>query len=339
MPAVKVLVTGGAGYIGSVTAGALEAAGHEPVILDSLVSGPRAFVRDRIFYEGDIADRELLRRIVQEHPDIAAVVHMAALIVVPDSVSRPYDYYRNNVAKSLEMLDELASLGLTRVIFSSSASVYAPSASQEVTEGDPVAPGSPYAETKLVVERMLSALVAATSLQAVSLRYFNPMGADPQLRSGVHVAAPTHVLGQLVAAARGEIEAFSITGTDYPTRDGTGLRDYIHVWDLARVHVRAVERFDDVVARTGERHTVLNVGTGAGTTVRELIGHVEQVLGRPVPVREAPARPGDVAGAFANVDRAVELLGWRAELTIAEAVESALAWAERRESVLAGASG
>lgn len=335
MPNVKVLVTGGAGYIGSITATALEAAGHHPIVLDSLASGPRAFVQGRTFYQGDIADRGLLRRIAEEHPDITSAIHMAASTVVPESVAHPYRYFHNNVAKSLEMFDELAALGVNDVIFSSSAAVYAPSPTYEVTESDPVAPGSPYAETKLMTERMLAALVEATGLRAVSLRYFNPMGADPDLRSGVHVEAPTHVLGQLVAAARGEIEAFSITGTDHPTRDGTGLRDYIHVWDLARAHVRVVERFDEVLSAAGERHTVLNLGTGTGTTVRELIRFVEQAVGRPVPVREARARPGDVVGAYARVERAAELLDWRAELTIPEAVESALAWADRRAAILA----
>lgn len=333
---MKVLVTGGAGYIGSITATALEEAGHQPVILDSLVTGPRAFVAGRSFYEGDIADRSLLRRIVSEHPDLAAVIHMAAFVVVPESVARPYDYYNNNVVKSLEMFDELVGLGVTKVLFSSSASVYAPSPDHMVREGDPTAPESPYAETKLMTEQMLTALAEATQLQAVSLRYFNPMGADPGLRYGVHVGLPSHVLGQLVAAARGDIEAFSITGTDYPTRDGTGLRDYLHVWDLARVHVRALERFDAVIDGTGRRHSILNVGTGRGTTVRELVTYVEQVLGRSVPVREAPPRPGDVVGAVANVDRAEALLDWRAELTIPDAVESALAWAERRAAVLSG---
>lgn len=331
---MKVLVTGGAGYIGSVTASALEEAGHTPVILDSLVTGKRAFTEGRAFYEGDIADAAVLDRIIADHPDIDVVIHMAAYVVVPESVERPADYYRNNVTKSLELFDMLAARGLQRVVFSSSASVYSPSPTFEVDEASPLGPGSPYAETKAMVEQMLTALSTAGQLQAVSLRYFNPMGADPQLRSGVHVPMPTHVLGQLVAAARGEIEAFQITGTDYPTRDGTGLRDYLHVWDLAEAHVAAVERFDALVAASTHGHCVLNVGTGDGTTVRELISYVEEVLGRRIPVVEAPPRPGDVIGAFARVDRATELLGWRARLTVREAVQSALAWAERRDEVL-----
>ena len=331
---MKVLVTGGAGYIGSTTAKALEQAGHTPVILDSLLSGPRAFARDRIFYEGDIADRALLARVVDEHPDLDATIHMAARIVVPESVAKPYEYYRDNVAKSLELFDALVALGKPRVLFSSSASLYAATAAFEVHEDDPLDPPSPYARTKQMMEQVLHDIARATDLRAVILRYFNPIGSDPWLESGIYVKEPSHVLGQLVLAARGQQDAFTITGTDLPTRDGTGIRDYIHVWDLARVHVRALERFDQVLAEMGEPSVVLNVGRGAGVTVRELLAAFERVYGATVPTREAPPRPGDSVGAFANVDRAVRLLGWRAELTIDEAIASALAWAARRKDVL-----
>src|SRR4051794_33709778 len=243
---MKVLVTGGAGYIGSGPAKALEAAGHTPLVLDSLLTGPRAFVRDRVFYEGDIADRALLRRVVDEHPDLDCTIHMAARIVVPESVAEPYGYYRDNVSKSLEMFDELLSLGKPRVVFSSSASLYAPLDGFEVTETSPLAPTSPYARTKRMVEEVLQDMAAATDLRALILRYFNPVGSDPDLESGVYAREPSHVIGQLTLAALGKIDAFTITGTDHPTRDGTGIRDYLHVWDLARAHVTAVERFDDV---------------------------------------------------------------------------------------------
>jgi UDP-glucose 4-epimerase len=331
---MKVLVTGGAGYIGSVTAKALEEAGHTPVILDSLLSGPLVFVRDRIFYEGDIADRTLLRRIAAEHPDIDATIHMAARIVVPESVEKPYDYYRDNVAKSLELFDELNTLGLHRILFSSSASLYAVKESFEVTEEDPLAPGSPYARTKRMMEQVLEDMAAATDLRAIVLRYFNPIGSDPDLESGIYVKEPSHVLGQLVMAARGIKDTFTITGVDYPTRDGTGIRDYIHVWDLARAHVRAVERFDDVIAAVAAPSTVINVGTGEGVTVRELVASFEKVFGSSVPIAEAPPRLGDVAGAFANVDKSKELLGWSTELTLDEAIASALAWGEKRQEIL-----
>jgi UDP-glucose 4-epimerase len=331
---VKILVTGGAGYIGSTTAKALEEAGHTPVVLDSLLTGPLAFVGDRLFYEGDIADRPLIRRIFDEHPDIEATIHMAARIVVPESVEKPYEYYRDNVAKSLELFDELVQLGKPRVLFSSSASIYATSDNFEVREGDPLDPPSPYARTKRMMEQILQDMAEATDLRALILRYFNPIGADPDLETGIYVKEPSHVLGQLVLAARGQKDAFTITGTEHPTRDGTGIRDYIHVWDLARAHVRAIERFDYVIAESGTTSAILNVGRGEGVTVRELVASFERVFGSSVPIAEAPPRPGDAIGAYANADRAATLLDWRAELGIDDGIDAALAWAARRKDVL-----
>src|SRR5512139_1376187 len=298
---MKVLVTGGAGYIGSTTAKALEDAGHTPVILDSLLAGPRTFVRDRIFYEGDIADRGLLARIVEEQPDIECTIHMAARIVVPESVEQPYEYYRDNVAKSLELFDELTRLGKPRVVFSSSASLYAMVEDFEVDERAPLDPPSPYARTKRMMEQMLEDMAEASDLRAIILRYFNPIGSDPDLQSGVYAREPSHVLGQLVMAALGHRDFFTITGTDHPTRDGTGIRDYIHVWDLAQAHVVAVERFDQAILAAQAPSTLINLGTGDGVTVRELISAFESVFGHPVPVKEGAPRPGDAIGAYANV--------------------------------------
>jgi UDP-glucose 4-epimerase len=331
---MKVLVTGGAGYIGSITAKALEEAGHTPVILDSLLTGPLAFVKDRIFYQGDVADRALVRRVVEEQPDIEATIHMAARIVVPESVELPYEYYRDNVAKSLELFDQLEKLDKPRVLFSSSASLYAAKEGFEVVESDPLDPGSPYARTKRMMEMALEDIAAATSLRAIILRYFNPIGSDPDLESGIYAEEPSHVLGQLVMAARGLKDSFTITGTEHPTRDGTGIRDYIHVWDLAQAHVRAVERFDEVLAAVGAPSTTINVGTGSGVTVRELVAAFEKVFGSSVPVTEAPPRSGDSVGAFANVDRSAQLLGWKAAHTLDDAIASALAWGEKRKEIL-----
>ncbi|RDI95790.1 UDP-glucose 4-epimerase GalE [Meiothermus sp. QL-1] len=331
---MKVLVTGGAGYIGSTVANALLDHGHTPILLDSLVTGHKAFTQGKVFYQGDIADGALLARIFAEHPDIHSTIHCAARVVVPESVEEPYLYYRENVCKSLELFKNLEALGCRRVIFSSSASVYAPAPGFLVTEDSPLGPSSPYARTKYMMELVLEDLCRATSLRAIALRYFNPIGADPKLRSGVHVREPSHVLGRLVDVALGKREAFVITGVDWPTRDGSGIRDYIHVWDLALAHVRAVERFDEVLARLGRPYGVINLGTGRGVTVKELLAAFERVYGRPIPKREAPPRPGDVAGAYASAERAWELLGWRAERSIEEGIASALAWGEKRRAVL-----
>ena len=332
---MKVLVTGGAGYIGSTTAKALEDAGHTPVILDSLLTGPRVFVGDRAFYEGDIADRALLGRVVDEHPDLDATIHMAARIIVPESVALPYEYYRDNVAKSLELFDTLEGLGKHRVLFSSSASLYAaPAEGFEVREEDALDPPSPYARTKRMMEQVLEDMARATDLRAIILRYFNPIGSDPDLESGIYAKEPSHVLGQLVMAARGQKDAFTITGTDHPTRDGTGIRDYIHVWDLAQAHVVGVEKFDETLSAVDAPSTIINVGTGDGVTVRELVSAFEDVFGKKVPLREAPPRPGDAVGAFANVDKARDVLGWTASLSTRDAIASALAWGQKRKSIL-----
>ena len=275
-----------------------------------------------------------MRRVVEEHPDIEATIHMAARIIVPESVSQPYEYYRDNVAKSLELFDELEKLGKPRVLFSSSASLYALKPEFEVVESDALEPGSPYARTKRMMEMVLEDMSRATGLRAIILRYFNPIGSDPDLESGIYDKEPSHVLGQLVMAARGIKDTFTITGTDHPTRDGTGIRDYIHVWDLAQAHVRAVEKFDDVLASVDAPSTIINVGTGSGVTVRELVASFERVFGQEVPVTEAPPRPGDAVGAFANVDRSAELLGWKTTLTLDDAIASALAWGEKRQEIL-----
>jgi UDP-glucose 4-epimerase len=259
---------------------------------------------------------------------------MAARIVVPESVQEPYEYYRDNVAKSLEMFDQLVRLGKPRVLFSSSASLYATKEGFEVSEEDLLAPPSPYARTKMMMEMALQDVAVATDLRAIILRYFNPIGSDPDLETGIYAREPSHVLGQLVLAAQGQKESFTITGTDHPTRDGTGIRDYIHVWDLARAHVVAVERFDHALATVDAPSTIINVGTGSGVTVRELVSAFEQVYGKPVPLEEAPPRPGDAVGAFANVDKARDLLGWTSSLSIEDGIASALAWARKRKEIL-----
>ncbi|MGW6128857.1 UDP-glucose 4-epimerase GalE [Cellulomonas sp. NPDC055163] len=333
---MDILVTGGAGFIGSTIASAALDAGHRPIVLDNLVTGRREFTAGRTFYEGDIADRALVHRIFDENPDIAAVVHCAALIVVPDSVARPLDYYRANVTKTIDLVETVVERGCRRLIFSSSASMYRPSEDFSVDESSPLAPTSPYARTKMMVEGVLEDVAAATDLRVLSLRYFNPIGADPQLRTGLQLAAPSHALGQLVDTHRAG-QPFRITGVDYGTRDGSGIRDYVHVWDLALAHVAALERFD--AALGGDRHAVVNLGTGTGTTVKELVAAFEEVTGDRVEVVEHPRRPGDSAGAYTRSDRAREVLGWKAQRSVQDGIADSLAWIERRGTVLPDLAG
>ncbi|HVN54807.1 MAG TPA: UDP-glucose 4-epimerase GalE [Anaerolineaceae bacterium] len=334
---MKILITGGAGYIGSTIASALEDSGHTPIILDSLITGRVEFTRGRIFYHGDIADASLLERIFREHPEIQAAIHCAALIVVPDSVARPYEYYRENVAKSVELFQQLDRLGCQRIVFSSSASVYDTVPGYMVTESAPLRPLSPYARTKYMMEMVLQDFSRAYNLRSIALRYFNPIGADPKMRSGLQVRFPTLILGGMVNTALGKNPVFEITGTDYPTRDGTGIRDYVHVWDLANAHVRAVEQFDQAFARSEDpesRYLLINLGTGRGVTVKEMVAAFEKVWGKEINKREVPRRPGDVAGAYANADTALRLLGWKAELPLEQAIADALKWGEMRDRVL-----
>ncbi len=334
---MKVLITGGAGYIGSTICSALKDHGHTPIILDSLVTGREEFTKGHIFYQADIADQDAVRQVFADHPDIAATIHCAALIVVPESVSRPYDYYRENVVKSMTFFHQLAELGYPRVVFSSSAAIYDVVPDFMVTEESPLKPNSPYSRTKVMMEMILEDFASAYGLKGIALRYFNPIGADPQMRSGMHIKAPSHILGKLVAVALGEEPVFNITGVDWPTRDGTGIRDYVHVWDLALAHVKAVEKFDQVIdaaAEPGTPYVVINLGTGQGVTVREMVTAFEKVYGQVIHKAEQPPRPGDVAGAYANADKAKKLLDWEAELSIEQGIADALQWSEIREQIL-----
>lgn len=334
---MKFLVTGGAGYIGSTVVSALEDAGHQAVILDSLVTGRIEFTRGKIFYLGDIADRKILTQIFVDHPDIFAVLHCAALIVVPESVEKPYEYYRENVAKSNEMFHILYTLGCQRIVFSSSAAIYDKAENFMVTEDSPLAPNSPYSRTKYMMEMILQDTSNAYNMRGIALRYFNPIGADPKMRSGMHVKEPSHVLGKLVDTALGKQDAFTVTGTNWPTRDGSGIRDYIHVWDLAQAHVKSLAEFDQVFERTGDPNInfiPINLGSGKGVTVFELVNAFERVYGKKINIRTAPPRPGDVAGAYANADRAKKLLGWETQLSIEDGIRTALEWGKIRESIL-----
>lgn len=327
---MKILITGGAGYIGSTVASACEDAGHDVVILDDFSTGKREFIQDRPLYEGDIADGALVDQIFSEH-QIDAVVHCAAKIVVPESVADPLGYYDNNVGKTVKLLEALERNGNKRFLFSSSASIYAPDENFVVTEQSPLRPNSPYAKTKYLVELILEDFTKASEMRVLSLRYFNPIGTDPKLRSGQQLEHPTHVLAKLLEAWQ-KHETFTVTGVDWPTRDGSGIRDYIHVWDLAQAHVAALEHFDEATA--SEPYQVFNIGTGNGVTVKELAASFEEISGDPLQVTFGPPRPGDVAGVYTVSTKAKEVLGWEAKLTETDAVRDAIAWLPQRKEML-----
>ncbi len=339
----NILVTGGAGYIGATVYSALLDAGWTPIILDNLCQGRREFTEGRVFYEGDIADRALLRKIVNERGELYGAIHCAALIVVPESVDRPEDYYRENVSKSVELFAGLRDVGCKRIVFSSSAAIYGTVPGFMVTEASPLEPSSPYSRTKYMMEMVLRDFCDAYQMKGIALRYFNPIGADPKMRTGAYLKSPTHVLGRLVSVATGKSPVFEITGTSWPTRDGSGIRDYIHVWDLARAHVNAIENFDRAFAGKqsasplSDNYRVINLGTGRGVTVRELVTAFETVHGSSINKKESAARPGDVAGSFASCDTAKSLIGWSAELSIEQGIRDAMSWSNKWDRLRAKA--
>lgn len=327
---MKVLITGGAGYIGSTVASACEDAGHEVVILDDFSTGRREFIGDRTLYEGDIADNDLLDRLFTEQ-NVDAVVHCAAKIIVPESVDEPLSYYDNNVAKTLTVLQAMQRNNVERFLFSSSASIYAPDEHFVVTEASPLEPGSPYARTKYMVELVMEDFAQASDVRMLSLRYFNPIGTDPKMRSGQQLENPSHVLAKLLEAWVNK-ETFTVTGVNWPTRDGSGIRDFIHVWDLARAHVAALENFDKATADL--KYEKFNIGTGNGVTVKELAASFEEISGDPLKITFGDPRPGDVAGVYTISKKAKDVLGWEAQLSETDAVRDAIAWLPVRKDML-----
>ncbi len=334
---MKILITGGAGYIGSTIASALLDAGHTPILLDSLITGRKEFAKLHTFYHADIADQEAVRQIFSDHPDIYATIHCAALIVVPESVAKPFEYYNENVVKSMSFFKQLSELGYNRVVFSSSAAIYDVVPGFMVREDSALLPLSPYSRTKYMMEMVLKDFCHAYGLNAIALRYFNPIGADPKMRTGLHIQFPSHLIGKLVSVAMGHEEVFNLTGVDWPTRDGSGIRDYIHVWDLAQAHLKAVEHFEKAIKEGSEEglpYTAINLGSGNGVTVKEFVAAFEKVYGQKVPVAIKPPRPGDIAGAYANADRAEKLLGWKAEMSIEDGIRDALKWGQVRDTII-----
>lgn len=319
---MRVLVTGGAGYIGSVVAEELVKDGHHVVVYDNLYKGHReAVVPDAEFIQADVMDSQTLRRTLEEHR-IESVIHMAADSLVGESVEEPAKYYRNNVVAGLALLDAMRDSGVDRLVFSSSAATYGEPLKQPIEETDPTAPTNPYGETKLAFEHALRWYESAYGIHYASLRYFNAAGAT-RLCGESH-DPETHLIPIVLQAAAGQRPHVTVFGDDYPTRDGTCVRDFVHVVDLARAHILALNILD-------KRSSIYNLGCGGeGYTVREVIETAKEVTGRDIPIEVGPRRPGDPAVLIASSDKIKKELGWQPESQdLRVIIESAWAWMQR----------
>jgi UDP-glucose 4-epimerase len=319
---MAVLVTGGAGYIGSHMVLALLDAGEEVVVLDNLSTGfAWALPPEAKLVVGDMGDQDLVGRLIGEH-NIEAIAHFAAKIVVPESVADPLGYYLNNTVKSRALIEAAVRGGVEHFIFSSTAAVYGDVDVKPVGEDAPLNPVSPYGRSKLMTEWMLADAAKAHGLRYMVLRYFNVAGADPQGRSGQSTANATHLIKVAAQTALGERPVIEVFGTDYPTPDGSCLRDYIQVSDLAAAHLDAL-----TYLRGGGESLILNCGYGRGYSVLEVIDVVKRVSGRDFPVRLSPRRPGDPAAIVAQAERIRERLAWRPRYDdLTQIVAHALAW-------------
>ena len=316
----RVLVTGGAGYIGSVIVDQLLELGVEVVVLDDLSTGHRAAVaRGAGFIQGGVGNGELIEAIL-EREAIGAIIHMAAFALVAESVAQPQKYVTNNVTAARVLLEAAGRAKIRRFVFSSSCAVYGHPAKIPITEDSAQAPVNPYGETKRDFERLLAGFAPAHGIEVVSLRYFNASGATEQ--RGEDHDPETHLIPNVLAAAAGKRAAVDVFGTDYQTPDGTAVRDYVHVADIADAHVRALN-----VKVDARGPVALNLGTGTGRSVREVIEAARRVTGKPVPATERPRRPGDPPALVAAVNRARDVLGWQAtRSSLEEIIRSAWRW-------------
>jgi UDP-glucose 4-epimerase len=337
---VNVLLTGGTGYIGSHTAAALVAAGLRPVLYDNL-SNSSAEIVDRLavvtgralpFVKGDIRDAAELKAVLSQHR-IEAVIHFAGLKAVGESVAKPLSYFDNNVAGSVSLLQAMQETGVRTLVFSSSATVYGEPRYLPIDEQHPTAALNPYGRTKLHIEEMLADLAASDpAWRIVALRYFNPVGAhDSGLIGEDPNGLPNNLMPFVARVAAGRLPHLNVFGDDYPTPDGTGVRDYIHVVDLAAGHLAAL----DCLGRSSGGFEAINLGTGQGYSVLDMVRAFEVASGQAVPYRIAPRRPGDTATCFADPSKALALLGWRARLGLSEMCESAWRFQQGRTKAAA----
>jgi UDP-glucose-4-epimerase GalE len=317
---MTILVTGGAGYIGSHAVRLLRERGRDVVVLDSMEFGHRAAVGDVPLVEADIADQEAVADLVR-HYGVTAVLHFAGYKAAGESMERPGRYFQNNISNSAAFLETLQHTGVDRLVFSSSCAVYGTPERVPVAEEAPIRPESPYGESKATVERILSWYDRCHGLRSVSLRYFNAAGAWPDGSIGEDWSVTLNLVPLVMKAAAGRSAPLRVFGTDYPTPDGTAMRDYVHVVDLAEAHLRALELLE-----AGGATTVVNLGTGVGSSVLEVLGAAERAIGRAVPYELAPRRAGDPVALYADNLRSRDLLGWKTEFGLDAIVASAWAW-------------
>lgn len=315
-----VLVTGGAGYVGAHVCLALSQAGCTPVVYDNLTNGHSAFVQWGALEQGDIRDAARLDEVIALHKPVA-VLHFAALIEVGESVKEPGRFYENNVAGAITLIEAARRGGIDCMVFSSTCATYGDPVRLLMDETHPQAPLNPYGRSKLMVEQALADYSTYAGFRSVCLRYFNAAGADEEGRIGERHEPETHAIPLALQTALGQRSGFKLFGDDYDTRDGTAVRDYIHVMDLADAHVRALKYLLE-----GGETTVFNLGTGTGTTVKELIEAIRRTTNRPFEVEIAPRRPGDAPCLVADNTRAREVLGWRPTRTLDDIVQSAWRW-------------
>ncbi len=321
---MSILIVGGAGYIGSHTAKLCARAGLQPIVLDNLVFGHREAVKWGPLVEGDLADRDLVCRVMEEHR-VSAVVHFAAYTYVGESMTDPGKYFRNNVVGTINLLDAMVKQGVRDLVFSSTCATYGEPVRVPIDEDHPQAPVSPYGESKLIVEKMLRWYQTAHRIRFAVLRYFNAAGADPDGELGEEHEPESHLIPLAIRSALGQRPPLDIYGTDYPTPDGTAVRDYIHVTDLGEAHLAALRRLNE-----GASSLAANLGTGRGHSVREVIRSVELASGRKVPTREVGRRAGDPPILVADARKAAELLGWRPRYAELDTIVGhALRWHER----------
>ena len=323
-----ILVTGGAGYIGSHAVLALRDAGYEVVILDNLVYGHRDLVETALKVEiiqGDIGDRALLDQLFKTR-QFAAVMHFAAYAYVGESVSHPAKYYRNNVVGTLTLLEAMCEAGIKNFVFSSTCATYGVPQQIPISENQPQQPINPYGMSKLMVEQILSDFDHAYGLRSVRFRYFNAAGADPQGRLGEDHAPETHLIPLVLLTAMGKRESISVFGTDYDTPDGTCIRDYIHVTDLAQAHILGLEHL-----LKGGSTEVFNLGNGKGFSIQQVIEAARVVTGRPIPVTLADRRPGDPPSLVGSAEKAQRILGWQPQYADLETIlKHAWQWHQKR---------